>query len=158
LDHCCIYAVGFICTELPFRFARYHPCYTERTNKRTGTFKNPILGYNIFGFRSATEKALINTFNPTTIRFPHGLFANWYDWRTDKTRVFGTETFYYIHRGTELKEVTEIGELGPINTMDRLNMYVGIDGLEQLNNAKKATNQGAGLRRSLDTQHECRWT
>lgn len=119
-----------------------HATLNVQTNVQEA-FKNPILGYNIFGFRSATEKALINTFNPTTIRFPHGLFANWYDWRTDKTRVFGTETFYYIHRGSELKEVT-IGELGPINTMDRLNMYVGIDGLEQLNNERKAANQGQG--------------
>ena len=107
-------------------------------------FKNPILGYNIFGFRSATEKSLINTFNPTTLRFPHGLFANWYDWRTDKTRVFGTETFEYIFQKKEPR-VETIGELGSINTMDRLNMYVGIDGLEQLNKEKKATNQGAGF-------------
>lgn len=106
-------------------------------------FKNPILGYNIFGYRSATEKELINTFDPTTMRFPHGLYANWYDWRTDKTRVFGTDSFYYTHRGTE-QRLTEIGELNAIKTMDRLNMYVGIDGLEQLNNAKKNTNQGKG--------------
>ncbi len=119
-----------------------HASLNVQTNVQE-PFKNPILGYNIMGFRSTTEKALINTFNPTTMRFPHGLFANWYDWRTDKTRVFGTESFNYTHRGTE-QRLTEIGELAAINTMDRQNMYVGIDGLEQLNNAKKNTNQGNG--------------
>ncbi len=107
------------------------------------TFKNPILGYNIFGFNSAVEKSLINTFNPTTMRFPHGLYANWYDWRTDQTRVFGTETFEYIHRNTE-NRIATISELNAINTFDRLNRKVGIDGLEQLNADKKETNQDLG--------------
>ena len=37
-----------------------------------------------------------------------------------------------------------IGELRAIKTSDRLNWKVGIDGLEQLNKAKKAANQGVG--------------
>ncbi|MDW5288132.1 carbohydrate-binding protein [Formosa sp. PL04] len=106
-------------------------------------FRNPLLGYNIFGFNSSTDKDFINTFNPNTIRFPHGLFANWYDWRQDKSRVFGTETFDYIFRKQETR-TTEIDELHAINIFDTNNMKVGIDGLAQLNSDKKAANQGQG--------------
>lgn len=105
-------------------------------------FKNPLLGTNISGFNSSTEKDFIRKFDPATIRFPHGLFANWYDWRQDKTRVFGTETFNYIHRDSEIRS-TEISELAAINTFDRNNIKVGIDGLEQLNKERKiATGNG----------------
>ncbi|PQJ76565.1 carbohydrate-binding protein [Polaribacter glomeratus] len=98
----------------------------------TEEFRNALLGYNIFGFNSDLNKDFIRKFNPTTIRFPHGLFANWYDWREDKTRVFGDETFNYIHRDGAPKETT-IGELFAIKFSDRNNIKVGIDGLEQLN-------------------------
>lgn len=54
------------------------------------TFNNKLLGTNIFGFTTTTEQSLINLNNPITVRFPHGLWANWYDWETDGTRVFGT--------------------------------------------------------------------
>jgi len=54
-------------------------------------YNNNLLGTNIFNFTYSNEKELIRTFAPLTIRFPHGLWANWYDWRTDSTRQFGDD-------------------------------------------------------------------
>lgn len=106
-------------------------------------FRNPLLGYNIFGFTSQIQKELIRNFDPTSVRFPHGLFANWYDWREDKTRVFGEETFDYIHRNGAPRETT-IGELYAINFSDRNDQKVGIAGFEQLNRERKIS-KGEGF-------------
>ncbi len=46
-------------------------------------FINQLLGYNISRFTSNDEKDLIKKFDPITIRFPQGIFSNWYDWRID---------------------------------------------------------------------------
>ncbi|MBB3696623.1 hypothetical protein KMW28_23695 [Flammeovirga yaeyamensis] len=46
-------------------------------------FKNQLLGYNIEGFKSSTEKDFIRKFNPVSIRFPSGLWSNFYQWQTD---------------------------------------------------------------------------
>lgn len=49
----------------------------------TEAFKNQLLGYNVEGFNTSTEKDFIRKFNPVSIRFPHGLWANFYKWETD---------------------------------------------------------------------------
>lgn len=59
-------------------------------------YNNKLLGTNIFGFSHNTEQALINRYQPVTIRFPHGLWANWYDWETNGTHVFVTDSFQWI--------------------------------------------------------------
>lgn len=46
-------------------------------------FKNPLLGYNIEYFKTDKEKDFIRKFNPISIRFPHGVWANFYKWQTD---------------------------------------------------------------------------
>lgn len=98
-------------------------------------FNNLLLGYNIMDYSTTTEKDLIRLFNPITIRFPHGLFSNWYDWEQDKARVYGTETFSYRKADGTYANKT-IDQLSSINTMDNLNLYVGIDGLETLHKEK----------------------
>lgn len=107
------------------------------------TFNNLLLGTNIHHFKTTQEKDFVNLFNPISVRFPHGLWSNWYDWRRDVSRVFGEEKFMY-EQGTNkrLKEVT-IGKLANIHVFDRNNIKVGIDGLTSLNSARK-TNQGKG--------------
>lgn len=49
----------------------------------TEAFKNQLLGYNIEYFKTKQEKEFIRKFNPVSIRFPHGLWANFYKWQTD---------------------------------------------------------------------------
>lgn len=47
------------------------------------SFKNQLLGYNVEYFKTEQEKDFIRKFNPVSIRFPHGLWANFYKWQTD---------------------------------------------------------------------------
>lgn len=131
---CCLTGSVFAQEDYPFDIPE---TITAELDVQTGseeTFLNPLLGYNIFGFESDRDKELIRKFDPITVRFPHGLFANWYDWRRDVTRLFGTETFEYVARDdpNDIRTAT-VDEIDAINTFDRLNRKLGIDGLEQLN-------------------------
>ncbi|MGJ8691426.1 MAG: RICIN domain-containing protein [Thalassotalea sp.] len=105
------------------------------------TYNNKLLGTNIFGFTTATEQALIERNEPITVRFPHGLWANWYDWETDGTRVFGTDSFEY-NRDNGVK-TTSLDHLAEIKIFDNANIKVGIEGLTDLNTTKKS-NTGKG--------------
>ncbi len=101
-------------------------------------FNNLLLGTNIMKFNTATEKDLIREFEPITVRFPHGLWSNWYDWEQDKTRLYGTETFQYIGNDGTLKTKT-VDRLESIKKFEANNIKVGINGLTQLNNERKAS-------------------
>lgn len=46
-------------------------------------FKNELLGYNIDGFNTSTEKAFMRKFNPVSVRVPLGVSSNFYQWQTD---------------------------------------------------------------------------
>ena len=105
-------------------------------------YNNKLLGTNIFGFSNNTEQALINRYQPVTIRFPHGLWANWYDWETDGTRVFGTDSFQWIAADGKTKTKT-IDHLAQIKLKDESKSKIGIDGLAVLN-SDKVNSQGKG--------------
>ncbi len=106
-------------------------------------YDNLLLGVNISGFTSADEQALIKRWDPVTIRFPSGLWSNWYDWTTDQNRVFGTDTFDYVSADGSLK-TTELSFLSNIKQMDAGHIKMGIAGLTSLNTQKKGTNGGKG--------------
>lgn len=53
----------------------------ETTN--TEAFKNTLLGYNIEGFNTSLQKDFIRLVDPITIRFPHGVWANFYEYEDD---------------------------------------------------------------------------
>jgi Carbohydrate binding module (family 6) len=57
--------------------------YDVQTGQKE-VFRNKLLGYNIEGFKTEAEKNLIRKFDPISIRFPHGVWANFYQWQTDK--------------------------------------------------------------------------
>ncbi|OHX64513.1 hypothetical protein NH26_23340 [Flammeovirga pacifica] len=65
--------------DLPTRIEATLTVETSQKEK----FKNPLLGYNIEGFNTQTEKDFIRKFNPVSIRFPSGLWSNFYEWQTD---------------------------------------------------------------------------
>lgn len=111
-------------------------------------FNNRLLATNIFGFTSATQQELINIFNPNTIRFPHGLWANWYDWRTDQTRQYGGDQVNFINSLGESKTRT-LDHLTSIKTFERLEQKIGIEGLTQLNNNRF---------QSIGTNYDMVWT
>lgn len=103
-------------------------------------YNNLLLGTNIMGFTTSDEKDYIRSFDPITIRFPHGLFSNWYDWEQDKARVYGTDEFQYTRPDGSLRTQT-LDYLSTIKLMDDHNINVGIDGLTSLNSEKKSNTE-----------------
>lgn len=89
---------------------------------KTEVFNNKLLGYNISRFTTADEKEIIKKFDPITIRFPQGIFSNWYNWRIDDF------TFYSPWIDESHKAVVD-GQ-----------PKAGVLGLESLNNEKAQTN------------------
>ncbi len=108
------------------------------TSSSTEVYNNLLLGTNTHHFTTSTEKALINKLKPITIRFPHGLWANWYDWRRDVTRLFGTESFQYEQGVNKTIRTKTVDHLASINVFDNLNVKVGIEGLTSLNTTRKS--------------------
>ena len=107
-------------------------------------FNNLLLGTNTHHFSTTKEKDLINKLKPITIRFPHGLWANWYDWRRDVTRLFGSESFEYEQGVNKTIKTKTPDLLANIKIFDTNNIKVGIDGLTSLN-AKRKSETGKGF-------------
>ncbi|GAA4958172.1 T9SS type A sorting domain-containing protein [Algibacter aquimarinus] len=105
----------------------------------TEVYNNLLLGTNTHHFSTTKEKDLINKLKPITIRFPHGLWANWYDWRRDVTRLFGTESFQYEQGVNKTVRTKTVDKLANINIFDNLDIKVGIEGLTSLNASRKST-------------------
>ncbi len=92
---------------------------------QTETFINQLLGYNISGFKTNEQKNVIRKFDPITIRFPTGIFSNWYDWRIDDY-TFYSPWIDESHKSNVNGQPT-----------------AGVGGLESLNN-EKTTGNGVG--------------
>lgn len=101
-------------------------------------FNNLLLGTNTHHFSTSKEKDLINKLKPITIRFPHGLWANWYDWRRDVSRLFGEESFQYEQGVNKTIKTKTPDFLANIKIFDTNNIKVGIDGLTSLNATRKS--------------------
>ncbi|MCF2948880.1 hypothetical protein L0668_12235 [Paraglaciecola aquimarina] len=71
-----------------------------------------------------------------------GLWANWYDWELDKSRVLGTEKFQYLHVDGSIKNKA-IDHLANLKIFESLPTQIGIDGLTDLNTIRKS-NMGKG--------------
>ena len=123
--------------EYPFILPEHMTATINVNTSLKETYNNLLLGTNIHDLSKSEGQELVRDFNPITIRFPHGLFSNWYDWEQDKARVYGTETFQYDRNGT--LRTQEIDYLSTIQTMDANNLRVGINELTALNNEKEAT-------------------
>ncbi len=92
---------------------------------------NALLGYNILHFKSQGEQDFVNRMDPVAMRFPDGVWGNFYDWETDGFTNHGHE-----HRRSDvyapvLAKWKERGIKG------------GFDGLKKLNDQKKQRD-GAG--------------
>ncbi|TNJ44959.1 T9SS type A sorting domain-containing protein [Tamlana fucoidanivorans] len=107
-------------------------------------FNNLLLGTNIHHFSTNQEKDFVKLFNPISVRFPHGLWANWYDWRRDVSRLFGEEKFEYKQGVDDTPRMKEVDFLANLYIFDNNNIKVGIDGLTALNSERKS-NTGKGF-------------
>lgn len=134
----CLYFKG-VAQNYPFNLPQNIQATINVTTTTQETFNNLLLGTNIHGFSTSDEKAFVNKFNPITVRFPHGLWSNWYDWRRDVTRVFGEEKFFYKQGTNGTPKEEPIGLLANIKVFDKGNIKVGIEGLAGLNSTKKTT-------------------
>ena len=121
----------------PFNLPENFTATLNVDSQEEEVFNNLLLGVNIHDLAHAEGQELVRDFDPITIRFPHGLFANWYDWEQDKARLYGEEKVTYTRADGSTRTV-EISYLSSIKIMDSKNLYVGIDGLNGLNNERKA--------------------
>ena len=85
--------------DYPFDLPQDMTASIDITTSSQEAFNNLLLGVNIHDLAKSDGQELVRDFDPITIRFPHGLFSNWYDWEQDKARVYGTETFQYDRDG-----------------------------------------------------------
>lgn len=134
---------NLLAVEYPYSLPSNMTATINVTTTSQETYNNKLLGTNIFGFTSNTEQSLFNKFDPLTVRFPHGLWANWYDWETDGTRVFGTDTFKYTWTDGS-KNTQTLDHLAEIKTFESNGIKVGINGLAQLN-SDRMTSSGKGF-------------
>ncbi|MBC3758693.1 carbohydrate-binding protein [Hyunsoonleella sp. SJ7] len=77
---CCSKSYG---QEYPFTLPNDITASLNVDTDDTEPFNNKIIGYNIQGFDTQLQKDFINLVDPVTIRFPHGVWANFYQWQTD---------------------------------------------------------------------------
>jgi alpha-L-arabinofuranosidase len=138
-----IFAIVFA-QDYPFSLPADMEATINISSTSTEVYNNLLLGTNTHHFSTTQEKDLINKLKPITIRFPHGLWANWYDWRRDVTRLFGTESFDYEQGVNKTLRTKTVGKLENIKIFDRLDIKVGIEGLTSLNASRKL-NTGKGF-------------
>ncbi|WP_042243737.1 glycosyl hydrolase [Jejuia pallidilutea] len=138
-----IFAIVFA-QDYPFSLPADMEATINISSTSTEVYNNLLLGTNTHHFSTTQEKDLINKLKPITIRFPHGLWANWYDWRRDVTRLFGTESFDYEQGVNKTLRTKTVDKLENIKIFDRLDIKVGIEGLTSLNASRKL-NTGKGF-------------
>lgn len=93
---------------------------------------NKLLGYNIFSFTTNAEKDLIRLFDPITIRFPDGVWSNFYDWETDSFDSYVVTSY----NNSPYDDI--------LLAYQNSNIGRGFSGLTSLNSEKKSQNGGAG--------------
>lgn len=78
-----MFNVKLAAQDYPFNLPSTITASLNVETSNTEIFNNKLLGYNIEGFNTRTEKDFLELVNPVTIRFPHGVWANFYEWQDD---------------------------------------------------------------------------
>ncbi|WP_298338745.1 carbohydrate-binding protein [uncultured Algibacter sp.] len=123
-----IFSLKSFSQDYPFTLPNSITASLNVDTDSTEPFNNKLIGYNIQGFDTQLQKDFINLVDPVTIRFPHGVWANFYEWETD-----GYQDDAYDNRDHEEALQTFVccinGE---------------IDGIADLNTQKKNRTAGEG--------------
>jgi len=94
-------------------------------------FRNTLIGYNIEGFGTSLQKDFIRLVDPITIRFPHGVWSNFYQWQTD-----GYQNDSYdngAHESTLAIYTDRIkGNIGGIASLNKERTDVGKKGFDMM--------------------------
>ncbi|MBT8045080.1 MAG: hypothetical protein KJO79_09030 [Verrucomicrobiae bacterium] len=102
------------------------------TKARTEPVKNRLMGYNIMNYRTKKQRDLVRQFDPVAMRFPCGVWGNFYDWETDTFTNHGDKHHKTKTYAPTLANWKKIGYKG------------GFPGLALLNKEKKKAS-GKGL-------------
>lgn len=86
---------------------------------------NSLLGYNILHFKDQREQDFVSGMAPVAMRFPDGVWGNFYDWQTDGFTNHGDK---HRRSGVYAKTLARWKELG---------IKGGFAGLTKLNDEKK---------------------
>ena len=115
--------------ELPFADKTGYPYESEKmttatlsiNSSSTITANNLLLGANFGGFSSAEEKKIVRFLKPVTVRFPSGVWSNWYNWENDMSEYDPNDTY-------------DIGDFhrNVMDTWRRNNTKAGFPGLKTL--------------------------
>ena len=132
------FTVSVFSQDYPFNLPSNMEATLYINSSSKEVFNNLLLGTNTHHFSTTKEKELVNKLKPITIRFPHGLWANWYDWKRDVSRLFGSESFQYEQGLNKTIKTKEPDLLANIKVFDTNNIKVGIDGLTSLNATRKS--------------------
>lgn len=100
------------------------------STQKTEAVNNRLLGCNISGFTKPEEQDFIRRFDPITIRFPHGVWANFYNWETDGYTRYG--------------DTWKSGHADTVEAYIKYNTRCGFPGLAELHAEKKQQNGGYG--------------
>ena len=92
---------------------------------------NALLGYNILHFKSQREQDFVDRMNPVAMRFPDGVWGNFYNWETDGFTNHGHE-----HRRSHVYAPV-------LAKWKQRGIKGGFAGLKKLNDQKKQRD-GAG--------------
>lgn len=91
--------VGRIATGATYPYANVGPqsaAFSINTSNPT-PFNNKLLGlntnfpenqYGLDGYNDSDGQALITAWSPPALRFPHGVWSNFYDWEVDGRRIY----------------------------------------------------------------------
>ncbi len=123
-----VFALNLHAQQYPFTTPNTINASINIQTSDTEIFNNKLIGYNIEGFNTQLEKDFIKKVDPVTIRFPHGVWANFYEWQDD---TYQQDSY---DNGTH---------------QNSLNVYVQsikghIGGIASLNTDKKNSNGGQG--------------
>jgi hypothetical protein len=72
-------------TGYPYESEKMTTATLDINSSSTFAANNLLLGANFGGFSSNDEKEIVRFLNPVTVRFPSGVWSNWYDWETDRS-------------------------------------------------------------------------
>ncbi len=125
-------SVSAIAQTYPFTLPATVTATLDVNTQKKEVANDKLLGANIGGFTSTDEQTLVKKFDPVTIRFPSGVFINWYDWTIDSYRIYDD----YVPKNYKGEPDSSMIKLVYNSRFSK----AGFPGLTALNNQKKAIN------------------
>ncbi len=138
VKHCLLVTMFLMCFSL-YTKAQTYPfslpgTVTAKINVNTGSKANAktlLLGASVTGYTSTEDKNIVRYLDPITVRFPSGLFSNFYNYQTDKSSYINNDGVKDPYLTSTPRLTSTSAELR--NSMDR-NQITGYPGMKGLYN------------------------